>query len=51
MPELERTSTPVVVSTNRARGGVTGHNVRVVLLVSLTAAVAALAIVYFLYFR
>ena len=41
---------PTVLPKNQARQGVTGHNVRYVLAVSLTAAVIALALVYAFFF-
>ena len=42
-----RTSTrPVVEDRTAARAGVTGHNVRYVLMVSLAAAVLAFALIY-----
>ena len=41
----------VVESTTEARQGVTGHNVRYVLLIGTFAAVVAMALVYFLAFR
>jgi hypothetical protein len=40
----------VVESTTEARQGVTGHNVRYVLIFSVVAAVAAMVIVYFMFF-
>jgi hypothetical protein len=39
-----------VVSTTRARQGVTGHNVRYVLAFGLPGAIVALALIYFYYF-
>lgn len=41
----------VVVSTTAARAGVTGHNVRYVLLFGLAGVVALFAIVYLLFFQ
>jgi hypothetical protein len=38
-----------VVGTTEARGGVTGHNVRYVLIFGLAAAVIGLGIVYFFF--
>jgi hypothetical protein len=38
------------ISTNRARQGVTGHNVRYVLLVGIVGVVVAFAIAYIVYF-
>jgi hypothetical protein len=38
------------VSTTEAREGVTGHNVRYVLIFSLVGAVAALVILYLVFF-
>jgi len=40
----------VVESTTEARQGVTGHNVRYVLVISLVAAVAAMVVAYFVFF-
>jgi hypothetical protein len=37
---------PVVISTEKARGGVTGHKVRYVLAISLLLAVVAMIAVY-----
>jgi hypothetical protein len=39
-----------VVSTNQAREGVTGHNVRYVLGFGLAAIIIAFAVIYFIYF-
>ena len=39
-----------VVSTTEARGGVSGQNVRYVLLVSLVGAIAAFTVLYFAFF-
>jgi hypothetical protein len=39
-----------VVTTRQARQGVTGHNVRYVLGVSLAAIIIAFAAIYFVYF-
>jgi len=44
------TKTPIVVPGNRARQGVTGHNVRYVLGFSLAGAIIALAPIYLLFF-
>jgi hypothetical protein len=41
---------PIEKSTNKARQGVTGHNVRYVLAISLGAAVVILAILWFAFF-
>ena len=41
---------PIVMSGNRARQGVTGHNVRYVLGFGLAAAIIALTVVYLFYF-
>lgn len=41
---------PIVIPTNRARQGVTGHNVRYVLGFSLAGAIIALALIYLLFF-
>jgi hypothetical protein len=46
-PAPDNTSdTPIVKGTVQARQGVTGHNVRYVLLISLGAAVLILAVVW-----
>lgn len=39
-------SRPVVEDTTAARAGVTGHNARYVLLISLAAVVVAFAVIY-----
>jgi hypothetical protein len=44
-----RTAQEPVVSTPRARQGVTGHNVRYVLAFGIAAVVVAFVIVYFVY--
>jgi hypothetical protein len=41
---------PEVVTTTEARGGVTGHNVRYVLVYGLVGVVVAFAAVYFVVF-
>jgi hypothetical protein len=41
----------VVKTTNQARQGVTGHNVRYVLTVGTALAIAALAVIWFAFFR
>ena len=41
----------VVKTTTQARQGVTGHNVRYVLTVGTALAIAALAVVWFAFFR
>jgi hypothetical protein len=41
---------PIVETATQARQGVTGHNVRYVLLFSTVAVVIALAVVYALFF-
>jgi hypothetical protein len=41
-----QTSRPVVEDTTAARAGVTGHNVRYVLIISLAAVVVAFALIY-----
>jgi len=41
----------IVETTTEARQGVTGHNVRYVLLFSVLAAVAAMVIVFFVFFK
>lgn len=45
-----RSGDQIVETTTEARQGVTGHNVRTVLLASVAAAVVALVIVYFAFF-
>lgn len=42
---------PIVRNTVEARGGVTGNNVRYVLVISLTAVIIAFAVVWFLFLR
>ena len=44
MPQVENNR--VVETTNEARAGVTGHNVRYVLLISTLAAIVLFAIAY-----
>jgi hypothetical protein len=39
-----------ILSTTEAREGVTGHNVRYVLIFSLLGAVAAFVVLYFVFF-
>jgi hypothetical protein len=46
-----RSGDRVVETTTEARQGVTGHNVRYVLVIGTLAAVAALALVYLLVLR
>ena len=46
-----RSGDQIVESTAEARQGVTGHNVRYVLVIGTLAAVVALALVYFLVIR
>ena len=41
---------PIEKSTNQARQGVTGHNVRYVLMISLGAAVLVLACIWLVFF-
>ena len=41
---------PIEKSTNAARQGVTGHNVRYVLAISLGATVVILAVLWFFFF-
>lgn len=48
--EADRRTSPGRVSTERARAGVTGHNVRFVLGFSLAAVLIAFVIVYLPYF-
>jgi hypothetical protein len=40
-----------VVSTNEARSGVTGHNVRYVLIYGLIAVIAAFGIIFYVFFK
>jgi hypothetical protein len=44
------TAEPTVVPTNRARQGVTGHNVRYVLALGTAGVVVAFAIIFMFYF-
>jgi hypothetical protein len=47
----DRTSQPrVVEETTRARQGVTGHNVRYVLIFGLAGVIIAFAIIYLMFF-
>lgn len=41
----------VVKTTTQARQGVTGHNVRYVLIIGTALAVAAMAVIWFIFFR
>jgi len=41
---------PKVMSTNRARQGVTGHNVRYVLALGTAGVIVAFAIIFLVYF-
>jgi hypothetical protein len=45
------TETPVVRNTTEARQGVTGHNVRYVLLIGTTAVIVLFAALWLFYFR
>ena len=45
-----RSGDRVIETTTEARQGVTGHNVRYVLVVSVVAAVIAMAVIYFAFF-
>ena len=45
-----RGQTPAVVSATRAKAGVTGHNVRYVLIFGLLGVIAAFALVYIYFF-
>ena len=49
--EADRRSRPGQVSAQRARAGVTGHNVRYVLGLGLVAVIIAFVIVYLIYFH
>jgi hypothetical protein len=49
--EADRRTGPNQENTERARAGVTGHNVRYVLSFSLMAVIIAFAIVYLMYFH
>jgi hypothetical protein len=44
------TRQPLTVTTDRARQGVTGHNVRYVLGLGLAGVIIAFALIYILYF-
>jgi hypothetical protein len=48
MPESD---TPIVKSTNQARQGVTGHNVRYVLVIGILAVAAIFALLWLYYFH
>ena len=51
MPTPSRDSErPIVETTTQARQGVTGHNVRYVLMASTLAVVVAFALIYTFYF-
>ncbi len=41
----------IVETTTEARQGVTGHNVRYVLIFSVLGAIAAMVIVFFMFFK
>jgi hypothetical protein len=47
----ERRGEQIVETTTEARQGVTGHNVRYVLVFGIGGVVAALAIIYLVFFR
>jgi hypothetical protein len=47
----ERHGEQIVETTTEARQGVTGHNVRYVLVWGIGGVIVAFAIVYFLFFR
>ena len=49
-PNSTRPQGEKIVSTTRARAGVTGHNVHYILAVSLAAIVVAFAAIYLAYF-
>jgi hypothetical protein len=49
--EADRRTGPNQENTERARAGVTGHNVRYVLSFGLIAVIIAFAIVYLMYFH
>lgn len=49
--EADRRSGPNQENTERVRAGVTGHNVRYVLIFGLIAVIIAFAIVYLVYFH
>jgi hypothetical protein len=49
--EADRRGGPNEENSERARAGVTGHNVRYVLSFGLLAVIIAFAIVYLIYFR
>jgi hypothetical protein len=48
--EIEAGERPTLKPTNQARQGVTGHNVRYVLLIGLVGVVVAFLIIYLMYF-
>ncbi len=48
---MDDTSKPIVRNTVEARSGVTGHHVRVVLVVGVVALVIAFAAIYLYYFH
>ena len=48
MPENQK---PIVKTTNEARQGVTGHNVRYVLFWSIAAVAIVFALLWFFYFH
>lgn len=45
------TEKPIIRTTTQAREGVTGHNVRYVLLFGTTAVIAVFAVIWLYYFR
>jgi hypothetical protein len=49
-PEFGRRGSRTVVPTEKARQGVTGHNVRYVLGIGLAAAIVGFAALYIIYF-
>ncbi len=48
-PEFKLEQPPIVVATQHARQGVTGHNVRFVLAFGTVGAVVALAVIWFVF--
>jgi hypothetical protein len=51
MAPNDRMNRPAIVTTTEARSGVTGHNVRYVLIFGLGAAVVAFGIIFYAFFR
>jgi hypothetical protein len=51
MAPNDRINRPAVVTTTEARSGVTGHNVRYVLIFGLGAVIVAFGIIFYAFFR